>query len=162
MILRRWERLTLGHPETEIFVFCLITLPFCAVIAVGMTSDCLHRLPFAVSAEFGPVGSLSSKLDTGTSGTVAKLEVVMPFVMFVLPTRITVTPSPLSTRSRSGNAAPPCETKIAGPVSLSGSTGVVTTASPTRELEGQASGAALNVACRQAWLSVLRREGSCL
>src|SRR3984957_13598637 len=80
--------------------------------------------------------------------------------MLVLPMSITVTPSPCSTRSRSGNAAPPCDTKIAVPVSLSGNTGVATVALPTFDSGGQLSGLALNVASGQALLSVLIREAS--
>src|SRR6478609_4269341 len=130
-------------------------------MVVGMNSFCLHRFPNAASAEYLPVGSFTSKLDTGTSGMAAKLEVVMPLAMFVLPTRITVTPSPLSTRSRSGKAAPPCDTKTAGPVSLSGSTGVLTVTLPTNDVDGQASGFASNTDARQALASVLKREGRC-
>ena len=59
-----------------------------------MTSGWAHRLVLPVSAECGPVGSFSVKLDTGTSGTVLKLVVVIPFLMSVLPSRITRTPLP--------------------------------------------------------------------
>ena len=94
-------------------VFCLMTAPFWAVIVVGM----IERLR-AEAAErcrapsCGPVGRFSSKLETGTSGIDANVEVVMPLLMFVLPSRITLTPwSPSRIRSRSGKAAPPCETR---------------------------------------------------
>src|SRR5689334_21429439 len=86
----------------------------------------------------------------------------MPLPMKVLPTRITVTPSPLSTRSRSGNDAPPWETNIAGPVSLPGSTGVVTVTMPTLDNGGHAAGLALKIASGQALFKVLKREGNCL
>ena len=72
-------------------------------------------------------------LETGTSGGDAKVVVVIPLLIFVLPTRITRTPLASITRSRSGNAAPPCETRIAGPCSLPGSVGVFARAPPTNE-----------------------------
>src|SRR5207302_3176278 len=125
-----------------------------------MTSGWAHRFVLPVSAECGPVGSLSVKLDTGTSGTVLKLVVVIPFLMSVLPTRITRTPLPSSTRSRSGKAAPPCETRTAGPVIGVGSTGVTAVAVPTVDSGEQPSGLAANVASRHAFCSVVRREGS--
>src|SRR5438309_552188 len=68
-----WPTIWTPHPETEILVFCLNTLPFCAVIVVGMISGCGHRFVFAVSAECGPVGRLSVKLETGASGVEAKV-----------------------------------------------------------------------------------------
>src|SRR5437899_7499029 len=112
-VLRDTLRLTIrtGHPVTAMTVFWLIWAPFWATIVVGIRSFFAHRLPKAASAECGPVGSFSVKLDTGTSGIAAKVVVVIPFLMSVLPTRITRTPLPSSTRSRSGNAAPPCETR---------------------------------------------------
>src|SRR5438128_3759276 len=100
-----------AQPETAILVFCLTCAPLWAVIVVGITSGCAHRLPYAASAECGPIGSVNEKLDTGTSGSEANVDVVMPPLMFVLPTRITRTPLPSSSRSTSGNAAPPCETR---------------------------------------------------
>ena len=104
-------------------VFCLNTFPFCAVIVVGITSGFAHRLPLAVSAECGPVGSVSVKLDTGASGVDANVVFVIPFLISVLPSRMIRTPLPSSTRSRSGKASPPWETKIAGPLSGVGSVG---------------------------------------
>ena len=62
----------------------------------------------------GRWGSFSSKLVIGASGTDRKMLDVMPFLMSVLPSRISVTPSPWSTISRSGNACPPCEDEIGG------------------------------------------------
>ena len=85
--------------------------PLCAAIVVGTVSAFEQRPPSAVSAEWGPTGSVSTKLETGTSGIAANVELVIPFVIFVLPVRITVTPSPSSTMSRSGNASPPWETR---------------------------------------------------
>ena len=58
----------IGQSPTAILVFCLITLPFWAVMVVGMISADLQRLPFAARTESLPVGNLTSKLDTGTSG----------------------------------------------------------------------------------------------
>src|SRR5580692_10082886 len=101
-------------------------------------------------------------LDTGTSGGAAKLVVVIPFLMFVLPTRITRIPSPSSSRSRSGNAAPPCETRIAGPFSFAESVGVFALTPPTNEPDGHVYGFALNTASEHAFCSVVSREGSCL
>ncbi len=76
-------------------------------------------------------------LVTGTSGGEANVVVVIPFLMSVLPTRITRTPSPSSSRSRSGNARPPCETKIAGPFSFAASVGVFALTPPTNDPDGQ-------------------------
>ena len=106
-VRRKIPRLAVG----AVTGFWLIWEPFWATIVVGIRSFFAHRLPKAASAECGPVGSFSVKLDTGTSGIAAKVVVVIPFLMSVLPTRITRTPLPSSTRSRSGNAAPPCETR---------------------------------------------------
>src|SRR5262249_59107420 len=151
-----------GQPRTAIFVLCLTTLPFQPVIVVGMTSELAHRLPKPASAECEPVGRFTVTLDTGTSGVVAKLVVVMPFLMFVLPTTIVRTPSASMTRSRSGNAAAAWETRIAGPFSLSGRRGVLARAPPTNEPLGHLNGSAANTASGQAFCSVVRREGSCL
>src|SRR2546426_5435259 len=125
-----------------------------------MTSGCAHRFVLPVSAECGPVGSFSVKLDTGTSGTEAKLVVVIPRLMSVLPTRITRTPLPSSSRSRSGKAAPPWETRYAGPLSVPGRTGVVAVAVPTLAPAGQLKGFDAYVASGQACCSVVSREGS--
>ena len=62
----------------------------------------------------------------------------------------------------SGNFAPPCDTKYAGPVSGTGRIGVVALACPIREAVEQAAGLALNVLAGHAFCSVDRREGSCL
>ena len=126
-----------------------------------MIRACAQRFPLAASAEFGPVGRSSTKLETGTSGIDVNDEVVMPPLMFVLPCRITRTPSPSSSRSRSGNAAPPCETRYAGPLRLPGRTGVVAVAVPTLEPTGQANGLAAYVASAHAFCIVVKREGSC-
>src|ERR1700683_615215 len=116
-----------------------------------MTSVGTHRLPLAASAEFAPVGRLTVTLVTGTSGVVAKLVVGTPLVIFVLPTTITVMPSACNTRSRSGKASPPWDTKIAGPAILVGSTGVLARAVPTIDPAGQANGLAANVASGHAF-----------
>src|SRR5207302_181663 len=70
-----------AQPATAIRVFCLIRAPFWAVIVVGMTSGCAHRLALAASAECGPIGNASEKLDTGTSGSEANVVVVTPPLM---------------------------------------------------------------------------------
>src|ERR1700694_4332950 len=137
-----------------ILVFWLTCLPFCPVITVGMYSGLAHRSPNAASAECGPVGSLTVMLDTGTSGDDANVVVVIPFLMSVLPTRITRTPLASSTRSRSGNAAPPCETRYAEPVMVLGSVGVLARAVPTSEPSGHFAGVAANTASRHAFCSV--------
>ena len=141
-----WPRICTPQPLGAIFVVCLNCRPFCPVIVVGMFSALVQRLPKAASAECGPIGRLMVMLDTGTSGVEAKLVVVIPFLMSVLPFRITRTPLASSTRSRSGNAAPPCETRYAGPVSFVGSVGVFARAPPTSDLPGQLKGFASNVA----------------
>ena len=143
-------------------MFCLICVPFWPVIVVGITSGLAQRFVLAASAECGPVGRFTVKLETGTSGVAAKFVVVIPFLMSVLPTRITRTPLASSTRSRSGNAAAACETRIAGPVILPGSTGVFALAPPTSEPAGQLDGLAANVASGHAFCSVVSREGSAL
>src|ERR1039457_5787304 len=97
----------------------------------------MHRLPFPVTAECEPIGRFTVTLDTGASGNAAKVVVVIPFVILVLPTRITRTPLASITRSRSGNACPPWETRIAGPCSFPGSVGVFALAPPTNEPLGQ-------------------------
>src|SRR4051794_2536548 len=142
-------------------VFCLDDLPFCAVIVVGITSFLAQMLPNAASALCEPMGSSTRTLDAGTSGVEANVVVVMLFLMFVLPTRITRRWFGSSTtRSRSGNAAPACETRIAGPRSGCGSVGVFTTAPPTKAPLGQRSGLVLNTASVQAFCSVVSLEGS--
>jgi hypothetical protein len=69
--------------RTLILVFCMICLPFWAVIVVGMISGFWQRLPFAVSAEFGPLGRFTVIDETGTSGVVEKFVVVIAFLMSV-------------------------------------------------------------------------------
>ncbi len=69
-------------------------------------------------------------------------------------------PSPCSTNSTSGNAAPPWETRYAGPVSGLFSTGVWIVALPITEPSSHAAGLALNTASGHAFWSVVRREGS--
>src|SRR4030081_3054257 len=127
-----------------------------------MISGRAQRLVTAPSAEWGPVGSVSEKLETGTSGIAAKDELVMPFLMSVLPTRITRTPLPSRTMSRSGKAAPPCETRNAGPVRGVGSVGVTALAVPTLDSLEQPSAFAAKVASGQAFWMVVSREGSAI
>src|SRR5256714_8667361 len=126
-----------------------------------MTSGRAQRLPKPVSAECEPMGRFTVTLETGTSGVLANVVVVMPFLMSVLPTTITRTPLPSSTRSRSGKDALACDTRIAGPFIFACSTGVLARTPPTNEPDGHLNGSASNVAAGHALLSVVRREGSC-
>ena len=101
-------------------------------------------------------------LETGTSGVGREVVVVMPFLMLVLPTRITRTPLASSTRSRSGNAAPPCETRIAGPGHLARQhRRVRPSAPPTNEPGGQLNGLAFERRRQARFLQRRQREGSC-
>src|ERR1700722_4469648 len=63
---------------------------------------------------------------------------------------------------RLGNDSLPCETKIAGPVSGTGSTGVVAVAWPMTDAAGQLAGFASKTAAVHAFCSVVSREGSAL
>src|SRR4029077_17076884 len=90
--------------------------------------------------ERGPSGSFNSKLDTGASGTLLNVEVVIPFLMLVFPSKYSVIPSPCRTITRSGNATPPWDTRYAGPVSGLLSTGVCAVAIPTADAAGHAAG----------------------
>src|ERR1700730_16957770 len=161
--------LAFGQPRSAIFVLCLITAPFWPVIVVGISSlaAALQRLYLAlagrltVSAECGPSGRLSSKLVIGTSGTLAKVLLVMPLAMWTLPVRSTRTPSPCRISTTSGKAAPPCETRYTGPLSVPGSTGVLDLAIPISEPAGQVAGLASKVAAGQACWMVVSRAGSC-
>ncbi len=92
-------------------------------------------------------------LVTGTSGVEANVVVVMPFLMFVFPTRITRTPFASSTRSRSGNASAGVRDEDGRALSAcSGSVGVLARALPTIEPAGQLAGLAANVACSARFL----------
>ena len=64
--------------------------------------------------------------------------------MCVLPSSTSVMPSPCSTNSTSGNAAPPWETRYAGPVSGLLSTGVWIVACPITDPSGHDAGLASN------------------
>ncbi len=123
----------------------------------------MQRFPFAASAEYGPSGRYSSKLETGTSGMFVNVELVIPALeMNVSPTRFTRTPYPWSTATRFGNASPPCETKYTGPDSLTGRIGVTACTAPITDAAGHDAGFASNVASGHAFCSVVNREGSCL
>src|SRR5437588_7751583 len=98
----------------------------------------------------------------GASGTALNDEMVMPFLMSVLPRSSSVIPSPCRTIARSGNAAPACETRYAGPVSEAFKTGVTAVPVPTTEAAGHDAGFAANVASGHAFCSVVSLEGSCL
>ncbi len=86
--------LCLGQSVVVMGVVCLMVAPFWAVKTVGIFSLVAQRFPFgAASAEYGPWGSVSSKLvPTGWSGTVANVLLVIPLLMNVSPCRSTVTP----------------------------------------------------------------------
>src|ERR1700677_4916660 len=77
---------------TVILVFCVTLNPFCPIIVVGIVSGLMQRLPFAVTAEWPPIGRFTVMLETGTSGAAANVVVVTPLLIFVLPTTITLTP----------------------------------------------------------------------
>jgi hypothetical protein len=105
-----------GHPFTEIFVVSLISWPFCAISSVGIVNFCLHKFPFAASAENLPSGSVTSAELKGVSGSALNVDEVTPdLLMKVSPTRITFTPLPWSTIYRLGKASPPLLTKYIGP-----------------------------------------------
>ena len=83
----------MGQPVTATFVVWLSRAPFCPTNSVGIDSLLVQRFPIAASAEYGPWGSISSKLETGWSGTVLNvLEVTPVLLMKVLPTRSIVMP----------------------------------------------------------------------
>lgn len=50
------------------------------MIVVGIVRCAAQRLPLAVSAEWGPIGRSSAKLEIGTSGSDSKLVLVIPAV----------------------------------------------------------------------------------
>src|SRR4029077_8089793 len=83
----------LGQPVTPIFVVWLITAPFWAVRVVGIVSFCAHMLFFAFTGmsvartECGPCGKTVTNELIGASGTLLNVLVVMPCLMFVLPSR---------------------------------------------------------------------------
>src|SRR6478672_5398334 len=84
----------------------------------------------------------------------------MPFLMSVVPSRITRTPPSCSTRARLGKASAAWETRYAGPVRLPGRTGVVAVAVPTFDAAGQLAGLASKVDCVHAFWRVVSRDGS--
>ena len=122
--------------------------------------------PFAARTEWGPSGRLVSKLAIGASGTVSKREYVTPFLMSVLPSRSIRMSEPrsfaCSRNTTSGNAAPPWETRIAGPVSGTFRIGVTAFAVPMNDPGGQPAGFAANCASVHACWSVVRRAGRIL
>ena len=81
----------------------------------------------------------------------------MPFLMSVLPTRITRTPSPSRIRSTSGNAAR--RGRPGTRARWSGSTGVATLTEPTLEPDGQPFGPAAKIASGQAFWSSGQARG---
>src|SRR5438270_7440356 len=105
---------------------------------------------------------MRSKVETGASGTALNVELVTPFLIWVLPTRFRVIPSPCRTRTRSGKAAPACETRYAGPTSGWARIGVTAVALPTTDALGHDAGLSVNVAFGQACCSVVSLDGSCL
>ena len=66
-----------------------------------------------------PAGGTFQSALIGSSGTVSNLVYVTPFLMSVLPSRVMrIMPPrslPWSRNTTSGNAAPPWDTRIAGP-----------------------------------------------
>src|ERR1700689_1222756 len=102
---------TLEHPATVTRGVLARCLPFCPTKMMGIMRGLAHRLPLAAKAECGPSGSRTSKLESGASGALAIVVVVIPFLMLIELTTSNRRPSPCSTRSASGNAAPPCETR---------------------------------------------------
>src|SRR5665811_332600 len=70
-----------GQPVTSIDVLCLSVAPFWAVKTVGMVRLVSQRFLFAARADNGPSGRFSSKLPTGTSGTVLKGEDIIPVLL---------------------------------------------------------------------------------
>jgi hypothetical protein len=62
----------------------------------------------------------------------------------------------------SGNFAPPCETKYAGPVRGPARIGVLTRTDPTCEEDGQLLGSSAKTFSVHAFCSVFNGEGSCL
>ena len=102
-------------------------------------------------------------LDTGASGVVAKFVVVIPFLMSVLPTRITRTPSAFEHEVEVGELrAAAARPGRPGPSVCVGSVGVLARAPPTFEPSGQLNGFAANICGRHAFWSVVSRDGSCL
>src|SRR5665213_438784 len=82
------------HPSTSMGVLSWISAPFCPTNAVGIASLLVQRVPLAARAEYLPSGRFSSKVLTGTSGTVLKVLLVIPaWLMNVVPTKSTLTPS---------------------------------------------------------------------
>ena len=166
--LRLCDSSSSGQPLTATFVPGVSFAPFWAMIVVGASKRVPHRRPLGASAELGPMGRLTLTLVMGTSGRFSKVEVVMlERAMWVWPTSTTSRLSPLSTRSRSGNWALPCETSQAVPVSAPGSTGVFTVTVPTRAVDWQLPGGnpLSKLAARHAFWSVepraTSRLGSC-
>ena len=73
-----WETTTIAQPLSVIFVLCAIRAPLWAMIVVGTSRFLPDRRPLAVRAELVPIGRLTLTLETGTSGRLSNVEVVMP------------------------------------------------------------------------------------
>ena len=73
--------LVFGQPVTVILVVWCICTPFWAVNAVGMLSLVVQGFPVAASAEYGPVGSSSWNVLTGTSGIWWNVLLVIPCLL---------------------------------------------------------------------------------
>ena len=97
--------LCFGQPVTLIFVFCLITAPFCATKFCGYRERARFAEVRAVSGQRG-VGALREgqlELVNGASGTALNVEVRTPLrEIAVSPCRSIVTLSPCSTMISSG------------------------------------------------------------
>src|ERR1700683_5509584 len=133
-----------------------------------MLRDWPQRLPFALAGTtaarplWGPSGNASWNEVIGASGIDANVLLVTLCLISMLPVRSIVTPSPCRITTRSGNAAPPCDTRYAGPVTGPARIGVTAVPVPMSEPAGQEAGFAANVACGHACWIVVNRAGNCL
>ena len=73
--------LVCGQFVVVMVVVVCVSVPFCAVYAVGIVSFVVQRFPFAASALSGPCGSVSSKFATGWSGTALNVLLVIPCLL---------------------------------------------------------------------------------
>ena len=67
----------------------------------------------------------------------------------------------MRTMISSGNFAPPCETKYAGPFKCTGNTGVLTVASRSSTFTGHARRVRLEHLSGHAFCNVVNGDGSC-
>ena len=92
----------------------LLTVTFFLTVTVCVG---LQRFPIPVNSEYGPAGNVTVASSNGTPGIAGSVALVIPVVslMNVSLCRSTVTPSPCSTNTASGNFCPPLDTKYTGP-----------------------------------------------